>query len=131
MQGRAARSTPGLFLSKWTDNDRSACRSSTKSDVYIKTQRCYVKTSLLLKRDLVAMHNGIYAGLLFSIATFVWYSRRGPRNPENLPYPPGPKPLPLIGNVYDVPRDVPWKVFEEWGRKYGKQLSVDADRSDW
>ncbi|PPQ98487.1 hypothetical protein CVT26_013888 [Gymnopilus dilepis] len=65
------------------------------------------------------MHNGIYAGLLFSIATFVWKTRRGSRNPENLPYPPGPKPLPLIGNVYDVPRDVPWKVFEEWGRKYG------------
>ncbi|KAF8904750.1 cytochrome P450 [Gymnopilus junonius] len=65
------------------------------------------------------MHNGIYAGLLISVVSFVWFTKRGSKNPDNLPYPPGPKPLPLIGNVNDVPREVPWKVFQEWGRKYG------------
>jgi len=34
--------------------------------------------------------------------------------------PPGPKPLFLLGNLFDVPSDAPWKVYAEWGRKYGE-----------
>jgi len=39
--------------------------------------------------------------------------------PKDLSLPPGPSPLPLIGNVFDVPQDEAWKVFREWGKKYG------------
>ncbi|KAA1465965.1 cytochrome P450 [Dentipellis sp. KUC8613] len=35
------------------------------------------------------------------------------------PYPPGPKGLPLIGNVLDMPTSQEWKVFTQWGEKYG------------
>ncbi|EXJ72416.1 uncharacterized protein A1O5_04920 [Cladophialophora psammophila CBS 110553] len=33
--------------------------------------------------------------------------------------PPGPQPLPFIGNKLDVPAKYPWIQFQEWSRKYG------------
>lgn len=41
------------------------------------------------------------------------------RTKRKLPLPPGPKPLPLIGNVLDMPREHEWLAFTEWGRQYG------------
>ncbi|EOD42921.1 putative cytochrome p450 protein [Neofusicoccum parvum UCRNP2] len=32
--------------------------------------------------------------------------------------PPGPFPLPIIGNHYRIPRIKPWVKFEEWSRQY-------------
>ena len=39
--------------------------------------------------------------------------------PSLLKYPPGPRPLPLIGNVLDVPAERPEERFTEWGSHYG------------
>ncbi|KAG5634710.1 hypothetical protein H0H81_001036 [Sphagnurus paluster] len=38
--------------------------------------------------------------------------------------PPGPKGLPIIGNVTDMPATKEWVTFAEWGRKWGGILSV-------
>ena len=44
-------------------------------------------------------------------------------NPNGLPLPPGPKTYyPLIGNLFDIPVDKPWVVFDEWRKTYGKFL---------
>ncbi|KAF8970728.1 cytochrome P450 [Flammula alnicola] len=42
-----------------------------------------------------------------------------PRRKRQLP--PGPKGVFLLGNLFDVPSDesVPWKVYADWGKKYG------------
>lgn len=37
----------------------------------------------------------------------------------SLPLPPGPKPLPLLANLLDVPNTMPWKTYTEWSHKYG------------
>ncbi|OBZ74507.1 O-methylsterigmatocystin oxidoreductase [Grifola frondosa] len=34
-------------------------------------------------------------------------------------FPPGPQPLPLLGNVHQLPADYQHKTFAEWGRRYG------------
>ncbi|KAF8900275.1 cytochrome P450 [Gymnopilus junonius] len=33
--------------------------------------------------------------------------------------PPGPRPLPIIGNVFDIPRQKEWETFSKWAQEYG------------
>ena len=38
------------------------------------------------------------------------------------PYPPGPKGLPLLGNIADLPQTQPWDTFSKWGETYGSSI---------
>lgn len=38
---------------------------------------------------------------------------------NKLPFPPGPPRLPLIGNLHQAPRQLPWMVYGNWAKKYG------------
>ena len=40
------------------------------------------------------------------------------KNAPKAPYPPGPGPLPLIGNIFDLPTIRAPEIYLEWGRKY-------------
>ncbi|KAI0072731.1 cytochrome P450 [Panus rudis PR-1116 ss-1] len=44
-------------------------------------------------------------------------------------FPPGPKPLPVLGNLLDLPRDAPWKTYASWTRKYGNIIHFRVLRS--
>ena len=37
--------------------------------------------------------------------------------------PPGPRPLPFIGNLHQAPRENPWLEFEKWHKAYGPIVS--------
>jgi hypothetical protein len=55
--------------------------------------------------------------LIFSSAAFLVirdYQRR-----RGLPYPPGPRPLPLIGNLFDIPKEFSWLTYTQLSKKYG------------
>ena len=45
-------------------------------------------------------------------------SRRWSRHRRRLP--PGPKPLPLLGNLLDIPKEQPWVKYKEWAKQYGE-----------
>ena len=38
------------------------------------------------------------------------------------PLPPGPKGLPLVGNILDMPSEKDWLTFAKWGETYGMSL---------
>ena len=41
--------------------------------------------------------------------------------PRSKHLPPGPKPLPVIGNIFDVPKGhAPWRGFRDWSAEYGE-----------
>ncbi|KJA25593.1 hypothetical protein HYPSUDRAFT_37635 [Hypholoma sublateritium FD-334 SS-4] len=42
------------------------------------------------------------------------------------PLPPGPRPLPVLGNLFDMPLHYPWKKFLEWKEPYGDLVYVEA-----
>ena len=48
------------------------------------------------------------------------YRDRRLANPKSLPYPPGPTPLPVIGNLLDMPTSYDWLTYAEWAKKYGE-----------
>ncbi|KAI6042966.1 cytochrome P450 [Pisolithus marmoratus] len=39
--------------------------------------------------------------------------------PGGLPYPPGPKRLPIVGNAFDINFKEPYLTYTEWGKIYG------------
>lgn len=38
--------------------------------------------------------------------------------------PPGPRPLPLIGNVHQIPKEYPWRGFADLFRKHGPLITM-------
>ena len=37
-------------------------------------------------------------------------------------YPPGPRPLPIIGNLLDIPKDFSWLAYTQFSKTYGTSL---------
>ncbi|KAM5539417.1 hypothetical protein V8D89_006869 [Ganoderma adspersum] len=51
-------------------------------------------------------------------------SRRGTSIRSTLP--PGPSSLPVVGNLFNIPKVSPWLAYRELSRQYGKILSLKA-----
>jgi len=64
---------------------------------------------------------GVHSLLLSLLVHLLWkfYVRRR-NNPHKFPFPPGPKPLPLIGNVFDFPRENEGAAYLKMAQRYGQ-----------
>ncbi|KAH6910222.1 cytochrome P450 [Coprinopsis sp. MPI-PUGE-AT-0042] len=67
---------------------------------------------------------GIVASVVVLASIALVLSSR--RNRHTLPLPPGPKGLPLLGNILDIPLDKPWKVYDSWSKQYGDVMYMSA-----
>jgi hypothetical protein len=64
----------------------------------------------------VARHPFLSAVLIILV---VWFSYRWSVRVQRLPYPPGPKPSLLVGNIKDFPATEAWLTFAQWKDVYG------------
>lgn len=80
-------------------------------------------------RGFAAKQTRVSLGMYFVLASLLchllWklYVRRRD-NPRGLPYPPGPKPLPLIGNLFDFARENESAAYLGMAHKYGQTQLV-------
>ena len=55
------------------------------------------------------------ASLPFLIILHVYYKSR----PSSV-LPPGPPQAPVVGNLFQMPKERPWLKYAEWAEQYGK-----------
>ncbi|KAL1751253.1 cytochrome P450 [Schizophyllum commune] len=60
----------------------------------------------------------ILLSALAGIAVYLLSRRRR----DALPLPPGPKKLPLVGNLFDMPNSFEWERYMEWAKEFGTDI---------
>lgn len=65
------------------------------------------------------MFSVVDQALLFTFCLIGFLVIRNRRRPV-LPYPPGPKRLPLLGNLLDLPKTLEWETYARWSKEYSE-----------
>jgi hypothetical protein len=55
--------------------------------------------------------------LVTSVTAF--FAIRDYQRRRGLPSPPGPRPLPVIGNLLDIPKEFSWLAYTQLSKKHG------------
>ena len=78
-----------------------------------------------MTENLSFYHVAAFLAIVFCLYSTVrrWRAYRL-ANPRGLPYPPGPKPLPIVGNMFDIARDNESAAYQKLADEYGKVVLV-------
>ncbi|RHZ66349.1 cytochrome P450 [Aspergillus thermomutatus] len=69
------------------------------------------------------MHSATFIAIVGLLIAVYIVTRR--KSTSSLSLPPGPKPLPIIGNVHQAPKSHGWRTYREWSKQYGPIVHVN------
>jgi hypothetical protein len=65
--------------------------------------------------------------ILLLLATVIYgYCRLRTRAPPGTKLPPGPKRLPIVGNLFDMPKENAWLTYTDWAATFGDVVYVEV-----
>ncbi|KAF8651376.1 hypothetical protein AX16_004823 [Volvariella volvacea WC 439] len=69
---------------------------------------------------LTSLDAAVVLTAVFILVYISHYNRRSPY--RHLPLPPGPKRLPVIGNLLDLPKSFEWKAYHKWSEDHNSDI---------
>ncbi|KAF8210798.1 cytochrome P450 [Mycena galopus ATCC 62051] len=65
-----------------------------------------------------------FSNTTLALATFLILlgGLRWKRSRSRLPLPPGPKKLPLVGNLFDIPTERQWETYAKWSEQFNSDI---------
>ncbi|KAI0317969.1 cytochrome P450 [Amylostereum chailletii] len=116
MRSIRRRFTPPFVPAQSTEEDRGRGGKHTACNTILST-----KTIPQVMTSIFSLSPLDWLALLAFVGAATWYISHRSRR---FPTPPGPRPLPLVGNLFDIPKNNPWATYANWSKKYGDIVSV-------
>lgn len=91
----------------------------TNYSLFIVSRLQLVHPATMVSNCVIAIYATI---VLIVLCLLKAYLRSG----KVMSLPPGPKGLPLVGNLCDMPVEKEWLTFARWGEKYGAFYLVEC-----
>jgi hypothetical protein len=60
----------------------------------------------------------LLATFAITVALKIYFAK--PKLPPGIQLPPGPPPIPIVGNALAIDVNAPWITYKAWGSQYGK-----------
>ena len=92
-----------------------SCWRMARYPAIVRTMKALEFTQSYLQREPVLF--------VLAVLGFSYVLRLIAKSRNKLPLPPGPRRLPIIGSLLDVPTVRPWLTYSNWAKQFGRFIA--------